>query len=56
MFTWYKRGGKYFNCPIEVGFKFQKKLIFNKDNFDVERWTTRLERIKSQDFNRIKIP
>lgn len=56
MFTWYKRRGKYFNCPIEIGFKFQKKLIFNKDNFDVERWTTRLERIKSQDFNRIKIP
>lgn len=56
MFTWYKRGGKYINCPVEVGFRFQKKLIFDKENFDTERWVERLERIKSQDFNRIKIP
>ena len=56
MFTWYKRGGKYINCPTEVGFRFQKKLIFDKENFDAERWVERLERIKSQDFNRIKIP
>ena len=56
MFTWYKRGGKYINCPVEVGFRFQKKLIFDKENFDAERWVERLERIKSQDFNRIKIP
>ena len=56
MFTWYKRGGKYFNCPVKVGFKFQKKLIFDKSNFDVEIWKERLERLKSQDFNRIKIP
>tara|TARA_B100001057_G_scaffold220347_1_gene220769 strand:+ start:560 stop:1063 length:504 start_codon:yes stop_codon:yes gene_type:complete len=56
MFTCYKRGGKYINTPIEVGFRFQKKLIFDKDTFDPEIWVERLERIKSQDFNRIKIP
>lgn len=56
MFTWYKRGGKYINCPIEVGFRFQKKLVFDKDTFDAEVWIERLERVKSQDFNRIKIP
>ena len=56
MFTWYKRGGKYINRPIEVGFRFQKKLVFNKDTFDAEVWIERLERVKSQDFNRIKIP
>ena len=56
MFTWYKRGGESINCPIEVGFRFQKKLIFDKDNFDAEVWTERLERVKSQAFNRIKIP
>ena len=56
MFTWYKRLGKYINRPIEVGFRFQKKLVFNKDTFDAEVWIERLERVKSQDFNRIKIP
>ena len=56
MFTWYKRGGEFINCPIKVGFRFQKKLIFDKERFDAEAWIERLERIKSQDFNRIKIP
>jgi len=56
MFTWYNRGGNYINCPLEVGFRFQKKLVFDKNTFNPEVWIERLERLKSQDFNRIKIP
>ena len=40
----------------DLRFRFQKKLVFDKDTFDAEVWIERLERVKSQDFNRIKIP
>ena len=56
MTKFYKKPNPGTNWPIEVGFTFQKELIFDSREYDNTEWKERLDRLQSQKFNRIKIP
>lgn len=56
MTKFYKRERKQITSPTEVGFSFKKELIFDPNGYNSIEWQEKLDRLQSQNFNRIKIP